>query len=306
MGTLAGHPCITRAEWGARAPGRYSSTGQLVEAQPLVRFNLPAHRCYVHHTATEQHGAQGVRDIQRFHQNSRGWKDIAYTYLVDDDGTIYEGRGHQYIGGHTAGENSTSHAICLLGDFDTRPPTPDAIEALADLARHGVNNRWWAPVFPGHRDSAGAQTACPGSYLYAWLPAVRAAIANPPVPPEDDPMALFDTEAEFETAVSDAVTNLFTTTGSPVRVAIFDLGIRAARYGKWFLAVPEGFQTGDPVYLTDLAVKYEMPQGGSLHTQWKSDLAGQGLGTGARVLPPAVIEAIPAGVGDPPVPDPAE
>lgn len=297
MGTLAGHPYVTRAEWGATIP-------QL----NFVRFSLPAHRCYVHHTASEQHGAAGVRAIEQFHVEGRGWRGIAYTYLVDDDGTIYEGRGHQYIGGHTTGENSTSHAICLMGNFDQRKPTAAALRSLADLGRHGVTNRWWAPAFPGHRDSVGASTACPGRHLYAELPAVRVAIANPPPPPppEDDPMALFDTEAQFEAAVSDAVTNLFTTTGSPVRVAIFDLGIRAARYGKWFLAVPEGFQTGDPVYLTDLAVKYEMPQGGSLHTQWKSDLAGQGLGTGARVLPPAVIEAIPSGVGDPPVPGPAE
>lgn len=190
MATLAGHPYTTRAGWNARPP-----------TDPFVPFRAPAARLYVHHLAAEQHGAQGMRDVQRFHQDTRGWKCIAYTYLVDDDGTIYEGRGHQWIGGATEGENSTSHAICLMGNFQSRLPTAAAQRSLVDLARHGRDAGWWVPTMHGHRDSPKANTSCPGDWLYARLPDLRHQVAAPtgptpaPTPPpvlEDPDMIIID------------------------------------------------------------------------------------------------------------------
>lgn len=90
---------VARAQWGARAP------------KARHTMSLPSPRLWVHHTATEQHGAAGVRAIQAFHMDANGWLDIAYSWLVDDDGTIYEGRGTGVVGGHTAGDNSSSHAV---------------------------------------------------------------------------------------------------------------------------------------------------------------------------------------------------
>jgi N-acetylmuramoyl-L-alanine amidase len=168
MAELAGHPYVSRAQWGARAPNG-----------AFQRMTTPSPRLWVHHTGTEQHGAGALRAIQRFHQDTRGWKDIAYNFLVDDDGTIYEGRGAGIVGGATAGDNSTSHAICLLGNFEGRAPTPDAVRTLIDLARHGRSVRWWVPTCGGHRDAPGANTACPGRHLYARLPDVRRQIDRP-------------------------------------------------------------------------------------------------------------------------------
>ena len=168
MAELAGHRYVPRAEWGARAPNG-----------AFERMAVPSPRLWVHHTGAEQQGAAALRSIQRYHQDTRSWKDIAYNFLVGDDGTIYEGRGAGIVGGATAGDNARSHAVCLLGNFEGRAPTPAAHRTLVDLARHGRDVRWWVPTCGGHRDAPGASTACPGRHLYSRLPQVRAEIARP-------------------------------------------------------------------------------------------------------------------------------
>jgi hypothetical protein len=169
---------VDRAGWGARPP------------RGVVRIATPTPRLWVHHTASEQHGVAGVRAIQAYHMDSRGWRDIAYSWLVDDDGTIYEGRGTGVAGGHTQGDNSRSHAICLMGDFEKRLPTRSAVDSLVWLARHGAQLGWWYPTLGGHRDASGAQTACPGRHLYLLLGDIRHAVATGGQTEEEDDMAL--------------------------------------------------------------------------------------------------------------------
>lgn len=175
---------VLRSDWGARAP------------KAVYRIALPTPRLWIHHTATEQHGAAGVRAIQAFHMDSHGWSDIAYSFLVDDDGTIYEGRGAGVAGGHTQGDNTTSHAICLMGNFEDRPPTDRAVESTVWLAQHGRDAGWWVPTLGGHRDAPGASTACPGRLLYAALPTIRLRVAGA-LPVQEDDMPY--TEAQLKT-----------------------------------------------------------------------------------------------------------
>src|SRR5690606_32125478 len=122
---------ITRAQWGARPP------------RSVHRIALPTPRLWVHHSADDRQGIAAVRAHQAFHMDSRGWSDIAYSFLIDADGNVFEGRGAGVAGGHTAGDNTKSHAICLLGNFETRHPTPAALDALVELARHGRDQGWW-------------------------------------------------------------------------------------------------------------------------------------------------------------------
>jgi len=185
MGTLAGHRYLTRAEWVARPP-----------TSPFAHMpSLPTPRLWIHHSGDDRQGAAAVRGHQQYHQNTRDWKDIAYNFLVDDDGIIYEGRGAGIAGGATEGDNSKSHAICLLGNFENRPVTSRAWQATVDLARHGRDRGWWKPTCGGHRDAPGAQTSCPGRLLYNRLPDMRrevvsgATIASePPAAPEEPDM----------------------------------------------------------------------------------------------------------------------
>jgi N-acetylmuramoyl-L-alanine amidase len=40
--------------------------------------------------------------------DNNGWSDIAYSFLVGEDGNIYEGRGFDIVGSHTSGYNSVA------------------------------------------------------------------------------------------------------------------------------------------------------------------------------------------------------
>lgn len=143
---------------------------------------MPTPELWIHHTADENHGPAGVRAIQRYHMDVKGWDDIAYSFLVDDDGSIYEGRGFGVAGGHTAGHNNHSHAICFMGNFQNRQPTAAAMEAARWLFHEGRRLGKWKVISGGHRDAEGASTACPGKYLYARLNDIAAPPSPGPTP----------------------------------------------------------------------------------------------------------------------------
>lgn len=153
---------VSRHAWRARSPKR------------RAYIKTPTAELWWHHFASEHHGPQGMRDIQSFHMDTKGWTDIAYSFCVDDDGTIYEGRGVGVAGGHTANRNSISHAICLMGNFQNRPVPRAALQSCAALAAHGIDSGWWVGWTSGHRNAPGASTACPGDFAMRALPDLRA------------------------------------------------------------------------------------------------------------------------------------
>lgn len=183
-----------RAEWGA-APYR----GTVDTADDLER-------AVIHHTVNgNRYSAAEVpsmlRSIQAYHQNSRGWDDIGYNFVIDRFGTIWEGRASSLyqpvIGAHAQGANDGSVGVAYLGDGTSIGLTSTAIDALGrflgwKLPLHGVRPSRTNIV--GHRDVG--QTACPGNILYPQLDAIRdraIALAAPVGPffdvPATDPRA---------------------------------------------------------------------------------------------------------------------
>lgn len=159
---------ISRGSWGARPPDQ------------LRRLTLPASDTWIHHTAdngpaspTFDAEAQLMKTTQQYHF-SKGWSDIAYSFVVMPSGTVYEGRGWGVVGAHTAGHNSSSHGICFAGNFQETTPTLGALVSCAGLLRDGLRQGFIAPgVHPtgGHRDVKA--TACPGDRLYGRIPDIR-------------------------------------------------------------------------------------------------------------------------------------
>lgn len=166
---------ITRAEWGARPP----------KSTP-VKIHTPTPELWLHHTASSgSGGAARVKQIQDFHMDVRRWNDIAYSFLVDLSGDVYEGRGAGIRGGHTRNHNSISHAICVLGHYDMYNPTDAALTAVADLVRHGASEGWWPnQLTGGHRDASGASTSCPGKNLHKKIPGINKAALEDELTPE--------------------------------------------------------------------------------------------------------------------------
>ena len=110
---VAGCPrIINRAEWGARKP---------TVAVRKVGTNLPY--VVIHHGATRTYCynkpecSKIVRSYQRHHIDTNKWGEIGYTFLVGEDGNVYEGRGWQSAGAHAPPYNFNSIGICLIGDF---------------------------------------------------------------------------------------------------------------------------------------------------------------------------------------------
>jgi len=152
---------ITRQQWNAKAP------------KHKANISLPTPELWLHHTGGNERGPAGMRGIQKFHQDVKGWFDIAYSYVIDPfDLGIYEARGAGQIGGHTYGHNSKSHAICVMGNFQKVQPKPELIDTIADLVRHGHDQGWWpATLTGGHQDVVN--TDCPGKYLYEQIPTIN-------------------------------------------------------------------------------------------------------------------------------------
>lgn len=143
---------VTRAESGLIAP---TSISRISASQGI----------FGHWSAGPT--SQSVREIQRFHMETRGWTDIAYSWLVDVSGVIYEGRGWGRAGAHTSGHNSTSHAVCAIVG-DEAQVTDYQLHGMAQvMAEH---DRLYGSGFHlPHRDASGAATYCPGDTITRFI-----------------------------------------------------------------------------------------------------------------------------------------
>lgn len=127
-------------------------------------------RITVHHTASplddNRNAPSRVRAHQRFHQQDRQWPDIAYHFIVDRNGHIYEGRPTWAAGDTGTDYDPTGHfLVCAEGEFGSQSPTTAQLESIASLlswgsAAFGVS----LDTVLGHRDVAS--TSCPGDVLY--------------------------------------------------------------------------------------------------------------------------------------------
>jgi hypothetical protein len=192
---------VTRAQWGADESIRRST----------IAF-APVHKLVVHHSATavDDDPAATVRAIYRFHVEQNGWNDIAYNFLIDPMGRVYEGRwartyapgevptgedlaGRGVVGAHTLDHNTGSCGVCILGNYVDVPPPDAAVRSLVQLlawvaARHDIDPLGRDPytafdgtvsVFAnitGHRELV--PTACPGGAFFAGFPALKARVAS--------------------------------------------------------------------------------------------------------------------------------
>jgi len=174
---------VPRAGWGADESLRFDEHGREIWPPHYA----PIEKVIVHHTATRNDPpdpAASIRAIYAYHAITQGWGDIGYNFLVDWQGTVYEGRygGPGVVGTHTAGYNTGTLGIALLGDFTSTAPSPAAIDSLTRLIRERApqvdpgglspfRDLVDVPNIGGHRDYNS--TDCPGDHLHEVLPDIR-------------------------------------------------------------------------------------------------------------------------------------
>ena len=185
-------------------------------ANEALRNGTPAYervieKIVVHHTGTPNglaDWAAQVRQIYEF-ETSHGYQDIAYHFLIDPKGMIYEGRwarditaghtpdgtdghGNFIVGGHALDHNQRTLGIALIGDYTRVAPTPAMLSSTVTLLAWLCASTGVDPLgVSTYRSAAGAReplpdicphgsttiTFCPGTNVLKALPAVRQRVA---------------------------------------------------------------------------------------------------------------------------------
>lgn len=196
----AGPAIEPRSSW---APGGWRADNPGCSPAPVVMDQLRF--AVVHHTVDSNDYAPAdvpamLAATYRYHTEVRGWCDIAYNFLIDRFGRVWQGRSGDIndpiFGGHAKGFNTSSVGVALIGQFEpgatptASQPSTEALGALRDLlawklGAHSVDpaatvqveslgsTRYpegtvvTIPTVAGHRDVG--LTACPGANLYPLL-----------------------------------------------------------------------------------------------------------------------------------------
>jgi N-acetylmuramoyl-L-alanine amidase len=119
----------------------------------------------IHHGA----GQLGFIGVNKYHKNKWGFKSslgyyIGYTYFLEKDGTVYQGRRDTEEGAHTRGYNKGYIGIGLQGNFEIENITDKQYKALTDLIsrkqkQYNLSNK------DVHLHQEYANTLCPGRNL---------------------------------------------------------------------------------------------------------------------------------------------
>ncbi len=203
---LGGVAVIPRGEWG----GDLAPAGP-IPAEPDVRYLLVHHSVDPGNDYAETDVVGVLRGFVHFHTSpDRGWPDLAYNFLVDRFGRVWEGRtgslAGPVAGDATGGNQGFDQLCCFIGNHQTAQPTAAAFDTMARLlralaARYDVSlsdgatatftsrgsNRHPAgavvttPTVVGHRDMS--RTQCPGDLVAARVGELRHLAAGTTAPP---------------------------------------------------------------------------------------------------------------------------
>jgi hypothetical protein len=262
-----------RSAWGARSfKGNPAYASHIRMA--IVHHSVTANG----YTAAQVPGM--IAGIQRFHQDGRGWNDIAYNFVVDRFGRLWEGRAggvdRPVIGGHTLGCNTATIGICYLGTANASAPIPDvALASITALLRWKFNQvhlvapdrtTSYTPASSG-RYPAGRPvsvntvvghatmgvTECPGA---AQMARINASVLAPLTTPSDVRNVDTAPGGGFWLTTSDG--QAFPRSGAPFHGSMSGMGLNAPMIataptatgkGYWQLAADGGiFSFGDATF----------------------------------------------------------
>jgi len=154
------------------------------------RYSPEIRQLVVHHSAQMVTGdkrpaVERMRALYAYHANSRGWGDIGYHYIIDENGQMYEGRagGDYVVGGHVYCGNVGTIGVMMMGNFEVEKPTYAQTSSLQwllgelaekynlDLATSAIFHGKEMPVIVGHGDLIA--TECPGYYVRETMGNIR-------------------------------------------------------------------------------------------------------------------------------------
>lgn len=155
---------VSRRAWGARKPrDRTYQDPRSVREIFLHYSESPGGQ------ATFETQKRAIQNIQDFHMGTRGWSDIAYSYLVINASRprVFYGRGARVVPAAQLNHNTETIAVCVVMSKGEKLcwQTKLQLRRLIWHLRHNVTRRN-TPVLP---HSAVTETSCPGDQLRAFI-----------------------------------------------------------------------------------------------------------------------------------------
>ncbi|MEN9406752.1 MAG: hypothetical protein RLZ12_1036 [Bacillota bacterium] len=161
----------------------------------------PPRAIILHHAGINNPKKQSVlRRVVAFYQHhtqKKGWKNIAYHFIIGQAGEIVEGYGGfnldapklipmgSHAKGYNGGPKGVSIGICLDGNYNTNLPPKPQLDALVHLLAYlcerchinptgrvvwpNSGRRVVIPCITGHGQLPGVKTNCPGYALQKLL-----------------------------------------------------------------------------------------------------------------------------------------
>jgi N-acetylmuramoyl-L-alanine amidase len=114
---------------------------------------------------------QSTDTIRQYHKLHNGWSDIGYHWVIEEDGSLNQGRPEEAMGAHVGGFNERSIGVCVTGHGDFAAFKPIQIAELVRLcARKCEEYKLSGIRVIGHReaDDHGAPhvyKTCPGTMV---------------------------------------------------------------------------------------------------------------------------------------------
>lgn len=150
----------------------------------------------IHHSLTLTGSPEAFAN---YHVNTNGWPGIAYTYVVQRDGTVYKCWDHDKVTYHVGNSNKHALGICMVGDFRFQQPTVEQYGAIIELVRQLQKEIPTATQVKGHSEYPGySWKSCPVISMDAF----RASVFNiKNVEKGDEPMTPME-KAAFDSLMA--------------------------------------------------------------------------------------------------------
>jgi len=127
--------------------------------RPLFNINS----IVVHHFG----GNITIEEAAKLHiSEPRNWPGIAYHFVIDKDGKVYQTNELATLSYHCRGNNTKSVGVALRGNYQEKLPTPEMLNSLGELL-HDLQLK--LPKAKIHPHRKFVKTACPGDALVQWL-----------------------------------------------------------------------------------------------------------------------------------------
>lgn len=166
---------VPRGDWGSRT-----------DWSERPRVAMPVSRVFIHHSVTLWEDAMDryrsptedafddMREVEAIGIERFGVHSYSYN-VHPREGIVMEGAG-DLKGAHTGSANSTSLAVCAIGNYDTDEVTGPLIDGIVACVGWLIDTgraRHDAVILP-HSDVFS--TACPGRDLRAQIPSIHARV----------------------------------------------------------------------------------------------------------------------------------